>query len=428
METITTESPYTPEEEKIRENLLNKVEELGIEHYHIPDKERYQNYYENSSDFRKNYPTYSDLLEKVHAERLRNPLEGAILIHGFQGNLPDPDKREIGISSDKDVLRKIIRQGAVVSPSKRQLTRQELLRYGDAYFDINRVCFEARTGRKGDGKGGGSYISGAFFAMPVSGLEGTKISNDIAFSGPAMAAYNEEGVSIPLEKGILFINEYDLKALLPDIKERSEILNIDLPEYLNKHFRILPSHFRNRNIFWKTVTASIEPSKEVKYHPTIVPKLQEKISTMGMREAFISEKIAEKKDLGEAKLLENTLLGSPYVKPEHNKQYLYYLSKLTKFASILKQNPEALREVPDLIDIHTFEFRAYLYELTEKDSVFAYKLRKLFDIYRNFQDYNQQRLKRIWEKRPEAIHKHTWQGEDTYVIANRYKHRDDSEI
>lgn len=425
METITTENLYTPEEEKIREELFTKVKELELEHYHIPDKDRYKRYYENSSDFRNNYPTYSDLLEKVHAERLRNPLEGSILIHGFDSNLPASDKRELGISWDKDVLRKIIKQGAVVSPSKRELTRQELIRYGEAYFDVDRVCFEARTGRETDGEGGGSYIFGAFFAIPVSGLEGTRISNDIASSGSAMAAYNEEGVSIPLEKGIIFLNEYDLRDLLPDIKARAEMLNIDLAEYLNMHFRILPGNFKDQDIFWKVVKASIEPSKDVKYHPTIVPELQEKISAVGMRETFISEKTANKGDLGESKLLENTLLGSPYVKAEHKKDYLDDLHELTKFASILKENPQALREPPYLSDIHTFEFRADMYELTEKDSVFANNLRKLVEIYNNLITYNQERLRNIWKEKPEVIQKVTHNGKDTYRISNRYKHLDD---
>ena len=425
MENITTEALYTPEEEKIREELFTKVKELELEHYYIPDKDRYKKYYEDSSDFRTNYPTYSDLLEKVYAEELKNPLEGAILIHGFDSNLSDPDKREIGISSDSDVLKKIIRQGAVVSPSKRELTRQELSRYGGAYFDVDRVCFEARTGRKTDGKGGGSYISGTFFAMPVSGLEGTKISNDIAFSDGAMAAYNEGGVSIPLEKGILFIHEYALRDLLPDIKARAEMFNIDLAEYLNKHFRILPGNFKDQDIFWKVVKASIEPSKDVKYHPTIVPKLKEKISEVGMREIFISEKFAEEKDLGESKFLKNTLLGSPYVKVEHNKEYLDLLQTLTKFVSILKEDPEALREFPHFYWFHDLEFLASMYDLTENDSKTAYKFRKIIEIYKNLEKYNQQRLKRIWEKRPEAIDKGTHGGKDTYSVATRYMHHDD---
>lgn len=428
METITTESPYTPEEEKIREELLSKVEALGLENYQITDKEQYEEIYERSPDYRKVFPTYSDLLEKAYAEQLRNPLEGAILIHGFESNLKDSVKREIGISTDTDVLRKIIRQGAIVSPSKRELSSEEKTRYGEIHVDLNRVCFEARTGRKTDGGGGGSYINSAFFALPVSGLKETRISHDIAFAQNSIASFNEEGISIPLEEGVIFLDLFTLRDLLPDIKTRANILNIDLAEYLNRHFRILPNEQLSSETLWKIVTASIEPSKDVKYHPTIIPKLQEKIDNLGIMEALITEKKAEEGDLGQSRLLENTLLGSPYLRASHDSQFRYYLSELTRFTSIIKQDPEALRQLPYLDDIASYSFLADMYELTEKDSKYAYKLRKLVEIYRNFQISEQERLKKIRGNRPDVINRSENNGRKHYSIAPRHRHPDDWEI
>lgn len=425
METIITETQYTPEEEKIMEELFSKVKDLGLENYNIADKEQYEEIYNRSPIYREEFPTYSAFLEKVHVEELRNPLEGSILIHGFNSNLSEDDKNEIGIFSDTDVLRKVIKQGAIVSPSKRDLTRQELIRYKKASFDVNRVCFEARTGRETDGGGGGNYIDESFFAMPVSALEGIRISNDFAFGAKALAAYHENGVSIPLEKGILFLKASQLEELLPDIKARANVLNIDLAEYLNRYFRILPSEFKDKDVFWETITTSIEPSKDVKYHPTIFPKLQEKIREMGEIGAITTGKIAKEEELGESKLLKNTLLGSPSLKEEHNKVFRDYLSELKAFASIVKKDPEALREFPDLPDIYSFNFLADLYELTESDSNSAYKFRELLEIHEKFMNCEQERLKKIWEKRPEAVVKHLWRGKDDYGISPKYTHPDD---
>jgi len=97
-----------------------------------------------------------------------HPLEGNIVIHGFLGNIEKPEETTIA---------QVIRQGALVSPSKRILDQKEQARLIDAPFDRDRVCFHTW---KENEENAGSYIGHAIWAAPVGVMEGTIIGDDIA--------------------------------------------------------------------------------------------------------------------------------------------------------------------------------------------------------------------------------------------------------
>lgn len=193
-------------------------------------------------------------------EEEKNILEGGILIHGFKGNLNDinPYQRVM------ERLNNIILSGEIVSPSQRELDEDELKRLQlDASFDSNRVCFHVWNSDSNENQL--SYVLNSFFAMPTTAMAGFVPSEDPAFGGNVVALYKNEGVRIPLEKGLLFLSTDMYRSLIPSIQKKAEISGISYDDYVKQHIVILPSEsFHDSDILWKEVSARIDPASNVK--------------------------------------------------------------------------------------------------------------------------------------------------------------------
>lgn len=187
-----------------------------------------------------------------------NLLEGGILIHGFKGNLDPYDSYK----NMSDTLTKVVKQGAIVSPSRRELSEKEMARISDAPFDFNRVCFhtwhEEVDGNKSN------YVLNAFFAAPVSVIEGYKPSLDPAMDETTVSVFGDNGVEIPLEKGILFLSEELFLEISPEITQKAKDLGITYEEYVKNNIVLLPTEaFEDSKILWNIVRDRIMPATNV---------------------------------------------------------------------------------------------------------------------------------------------------------------------
>lgn len=190
---------------------------------------------------------------RTEAPIKENLLEGTILVHGFQGNIRKPEI---------DTLIDIVKMGALVSPNLRELTPDERKRSHITPFDQKRVVFHAWRGNERDNS---SYIGYAAFAAPVTILAGNVITEDPSSSSKnTIAVYNETGVRIPLEAGILFMSEGYFSNFLEFLKEKAQRVGMNPTEYVNKYIVILsPNVFRNFDELKKAIFSRIDPATNV---------------------------------------------------------------------------------------------------------------------------------------------------------------------
>lgn len=187
-----------------------------------------------------------------------NMLEGSILVHGFLGNIEtlNPYGEEV------KTFNKIMLKGEIVSPSQRELTKEEENRYKyDAPFDLNRVSFHIWKGEPTDER---NYIGDVFFAAPTIALSGYVPIEDPAFSANTITVYGNGGVRIPLELGKLFIELERFEHSREAIGRVATANGMNFNEFVNNHFVILPRDvFRDTKLLWKAVSSRIEPSTGV---------------------------------------------------------------------------------------------------------------------------------------------------------------------
>lgn len=189
-----------------------------------------------------------------------NPLEGAILVHGFIGNQEKPEK---------EILRKVIKNGTISSPSKRPLDEKDEMRYtADAPWDYSRVTFYAFHG---DDRACPNYKDAAAFIAPLAALTGTEIIKPDSsgyYSDQEVAAYTPEGVKIPLEKGLLIIEPFTLAELLPELTKHAQEIDLTAKDYLERYVIVLPYPLTcTPDKIWEIAKARIQPAVNVTYEP-----------------------------------------------------------------------------------------------------------------------------------------------------------------
>lgn len=160
-----------------------------------------------------------------------HPLEGGILIHGFDGNIGKPE--EITVAQ-------VITRGALVSPSRRTLNVVEQDRYqSEIPRDYNRINFMCW---KTYGDKFPTYTRAAFWAGPLGSLENYYLGRD-STSVDAIYALGEEGVEIPIERGLLFISDVLLfsKEVWASVEARAKEEQVLPRDIVKKYMVVLPS-------------------------------------------------------------------------------------------------------------------------------------------------------------------------------------------
>lgn len=201
-------------------------------------------------------PLLHDLsIKKEVAPTSENLLEGAILVHGFCGNVDTNNP----YAEETKALGSILSSGELVSPSARPLDDKEKVRFSaEAPFDQNRVTFHVW---KGDDQDGTAYIRSAFFASPTSILGGFVPSEDPAWAGRAISAYSKDGVHLPIERGLLFLDSRLATRFQPQFEALAQKAGMSYTDYMNQHAVILPQEaFNDQSTLWSAVSNRIEPA------------------------------------------------------------------------------------------------------------------------------------------------------------------------
>lgn len=323
-------------------------------------------------------------------------LEGAVLIHGFTGNVDIHNPH----TSEKKALEKVISTGTIVSPSQRELDEKEKdrIRY-DTPFDMNRVSFHVW---KGDEHDLGSYIHGAFFAAPASSLEGFVPAEDPAWSGRAISAYNKDGVKIPTNRGLLFISP-DLALNNRRLFEaRAENEKLSYKDYMNRYVVILPSEvFGSAKKSWEEVSSRITPAKGVDVKiVTAEEQFSQSKGRLDFTAILNTGKKAELSQLGESRIIDGGAVSESLLKNLQS-SWEAELKWLEKVDNGLEEDPfhiEQLREDHSRIDDY-YNLVIELKDLNEELS----EIKKLRDDYHKLRKKVLERNEQILEQKyPDA--------------------------
>lgn len=247
-------------------------------------------------------------LAKEKVVQPENLLEGSILVHGFCGNIDAQDKW----AEESKTLEKILTSGEIVSPSLRNLDAKEQVRFSaDAPFDKNRVTFHVW---KGDQKDGLEYISEAFFASPTSILEGSIPSEDPAWSGRAVSAYNKDGVRLSINQGELFITPERVNQFHAQIEDLAKKSGLSFADYMNKYVVLLPkSVFEDQKMLWKAVSSRIEPAIGVTANVATAKEQGDLTKGLNFTEVLNSKEPAKRTELGVSTIKSGTAISEELV-------------------------------------------------------------------------------------------------------------------
>lgn len=187
-----------------------------------------------------------------------NPLNGVILIHGFRSNTG---------TAETTTINRLLENGCLVTPSRRPLDEKEEARTREASFDINRICFNLI--RSNTSEYDRSYVGQSLIAFPLNAVPGTYLTQDP--DGGDLAVFHPEGVSIPIERGVLFMSDDIFYETLPQFQTRAQTLGLTINEYVNKYVVILPVgtfSYNNNQLLRQLIESRVQPSANVtaKYH------------------------------------------------------------------------------------------------------------------------------------------------------------------
>ncbi len=232
-------------------------------------------------------------LAKERIDQSESLLEGAILVHGFCGNIDASDKW----AEETKTLEKVLASGEIVSPSLRILDSKEQTRFSvDAPFDKNRVTFHVW---KGDQKDGSEYIAEAFFASPTSILVGTIPSEDPAWPGRALSAYSKDGVRLSVDQGLLFITPERAKQFHTQLEVLAKNSGLTFADYMNKHVVLLPkSAFEDQKTLWSAVSSRIESAVGVTAKVTTGKEQGDSTKGLNFTEVLKSKEPTKRTELG----------------------------------------------------------------------------------------------------------------------------------
>lgn len=315
--------------------------------------------------------------------KTENLLEGSILVHGFSGNVDPYNKWK----EERKTLQKVLSSGNLVSPSLRELDNSEKIRFVvDAPFDKNRLTFHLW---KGDSQDGVEYIEEALLALPTTSLEGNVLSEDPAWPGRAISAYNKEGVQIPLKKGILFLSQSRFSEFRSQLELLAHESGLDFVDYVNTYVTILPAEtFKDQKSLWSAVRSRIEPARDVSVKIVDTQKQTSSMfdssglnftNTLESKEPVIAE------DLGETHIVLASAISAELLQYlEHSyQQEIVWLGTVEANMESNPFNIEFLRDEPsEILEIERLiteldpnnTRKAYIYELSKKYELWKRKL------------------------------------------------------
>lgn len=184
-------------------------------------------------------------------------LEGAVLVHGFKGNIEKPE-----IETVKDLLL----HGHIASPSKRNLDDREVERYEDEVpTDLNRIHFHCSYENQTKDQSY-KYRGDSLFVMPVKSAEGYVIAQNLLLGESDISIYSSEGVEIPLNKGVLLMTETLFDGLKDVIPVAAEKLGLSLDEFMLNNILIVDDDvIKESNKFWDLISKKVKPASSVTY-------------------------------------------------------------------------------------------------------------------------------------------------------------------
>jgi hypothetical protein len=345
-----------------------------------------------------------------------HPLEGGIIIHGFVGNIEKPELK---------TLTQVIKSGVLASPSKRELDDKERLRLPDEPADYNRICFHLLTNKVANPC---HYVGRAFWAASLNAVAGTIIGDDIASGSNDIFSYHNNGVEIPLNRGLLYlsIDMLDNLALLESIRQRATAEGVSAEKWIQNYIVILPRKaFENRQQLFNIVSKRIQPAKGVSADFVTKNEIDQHFQHNFVHFLENDHRFTKKDELGIGGIKIDIPLD-PDLLTEFNQILGRYKNRFRSIYEDIETNPLRIEELRDAESVHDPNWPFFkmisLLNTYAPDSDIAQKAAELDKFRLELLKLNTQILEKIYPNAPspEAIKQMSYKEK----IKNGYHHQD----
>lgn len=275
------------------------------------------------------------LSELVHTQE--HPLEGAIVVHGFLGNIEKPENV---------TLAQVIIAGTLASPSKRQLDFREQERLVSAPFDRDRICFHPW---KEGGEQPTSYIGHAIWAGPTTAMEGTIIGDDPANEAGDIFAFRAGGVDIPVRKGVLFVSDnlIDTPEIRMSIKQRATQDGVTFDEWMKDNVVLLPTKlFHQTKELFSVIAQRIRPAAGVTADFVDAEEIGQSSGVNFVTSLNAKHKPVSTRELGTAVKIQGESVSEEMMQ-EWERNYRHFDEAFGEIIAEMDENPLRLEELRD---------------------------------------------------------------------------------